>query len=131
LALIIHLVRDVAGDKKLASPDLIDEISIDAGIKLSRWFGNEAARIYSVIGGSENSEVLERIRQLLEYIRDKGGRIAVRELQRGPQRYREPDAAETALNDLVDRRFGEWQVVETEGRPRREFVLDGDGDGTD
>lgn len=133
LALIIHLVRVVAGDKELRSPKLIDEISIGVGITLSRWFGNEAARIYSLIGGSENAEELDRIRQLLEYIRDKGGRVAVRDLKRGPRFYREnPETAEKALNDLVERGLGVWQVTKTNGRPRTDFVLGGigDGDGT-
>jgi hypothetical protein len=130
LALVTHLVRVVAGNKKLANQILIDEISIDTGIKLSRWFGNEADRLYAVIGGSVDSEESERILQLLEYIRDKGGRITARDLSRGPRIYRKPDyAAENALKDLVYRGFGEWHVTETDGRPRTEFVLHGAGDG--
>ncbi|MCH7989688.1 MAG: hypothetical protein IID46_11160, partial [Planctomycetes bacterium] len=133
LALVIHLVRVVMGDRELADCDLIDERSLDAGIKLSRWFGNEADRLYAVIGGSVDSEESEQILQLVDFIRDKGGRITPRELQRGPQIYKKSsEVAEKALNVLVDHGLGKWEVTDTEGRQRREFVLHGvgDGDGT-
>ena len=53
LALVIHLVRAAAGDPTLHD-GAIDEASITVGIVLSRWFGDEAARVYSEIGGSLN-----------------------------------------------------------------------------
>jgi sulfhydrogenase subunit gamma (sulfur reductase) len=35
----------------LVNPGAIDERSIAAGVALARWFGDEAIRVYAIIGG--------------------------------------------------------------------------------
>ncbi len=59
---------------------------------------------------------------LVEWIRSRGGQVTVRDVQRGPRRYR--DVAASALQALYDSGSGEWQHV---GR-RRVLVLATPGD---
>lgn len=134
LALVIHCVRIVNRDSSLTSADAIDESSITAGITLSRWFGNEARRIYAML--RENEGEAEQ-RQLLEWVIARGGAATVRELQRGPRRFRNATAevAESELNMLVRAGHGIWESIETTavgGQPSRRFRLlpSGDGDST-
>src|SRR5690606_33410788 len=78
IALVVHLVRWAAGDSTLANADAVDTDSIAAGVKWSRWFGNEARRAYAIL--SESDEGRGR-RRLVELIGRKGGSVTVRELQ--------------------------------------------------
>jgi hypothetical protein len=55
-ALIFHMVRVAAGDESLLDIDHIDERSIQDGIVLARWFGQEAKRIYSLLNETEEEE---------------------------------------------------------------------------
>lgn len=124
-ALIIHLCRLSSGIDPVELPDKVDSESIRAGIVLSRWFGNEARRIYSMLDEDEESRAE---RQLVELIRKRGGSITVRELMRSSSQWNKgtADAAETALNGLVRGGYGRWEVVDhngERGRPSRRFVL--------
>ncbi|MEX1090137.1 MAG: DUF3987 domain-containing protein [Phycisphaeraceae bacterium] len=106
LALVVHFVRWAAGDTTLADPDHVDEMSIAAGVALSRWFGGEARRIYSMLGESDE----ERDgRRLVELVERKGGTITPRELQRASRAYATAEAAELALADLVGAGAGRWE----------------------
>ena len=101
-ALLVHLIRVESSDTTLADVGAVDEQSIAAGVALSRWFGDEAARVYGIIGGdAEDPEVREQ-RELLRVIRDCGGRITVRQLMQKCRRYRgKAEQAEAALGQLV------------------------------
>ena len=124
LSLIVHLVRDAAGDPTLTSPDEVDEQSVDAGVALARWFGYEAERVYSVLNETEQDR--DR-RQLIELIVRKGRSITARDLRRNMRRFTDSaDEAEQALNDLVVAGFGAWQPIGSTpdgGRPTRVFRL--------
>ena len=50
-ALLVHMIRVESSDTTLANVGAVDEQSIAAGVALSRWFGDEAARVYGIIGG--------------------------------------------------------------------------------
>lgn len=127
LALVVHLIRVAAGDPD-ADAEAIDEKSVAAGVTLSRWFGNEASRLYELIGGKGESAEARELRQLVSLVREKGGRITVRDLMRASRRYR-PGAkiAESALQMLVQRGVGRWEIQKTGGRERRDFVLNEPG----
>jgi len=123
LALVIHLVRCAAGDKRIVSVDEVDEVSIAIGVELSRWFGQEARRVYEILG--ESDEDRDR-RQLIELIRRKGGTVTGRDLMRSSRMYPTADVAEEALKELIEAGLGRWEFDSHDGgpgRPVQRFVL--------
>ena len=123
LALIVHLVRWAARDRTLDNPNVVDERSIEAGVQLSRWFGQEAERVYAILRESEEDR--ER-RRLVEAIERKGGAATVRDLQRTTRMFASAEAAEAALEELCQTGYGRWEdlpIAPTGGRPTRRFVL--------
>ena len=121
LALVIHLVRWASGE--VSNADALDEQSIAAGVALSRWFGRETERVYSIL--NEDEEGHDR-RELVERIRRKGGKLTVRDLQRSSRAHSTSETAEAALEDLVQSGFGRWEHVPANdkgGRPTRLFAL--------
>lgn len=135
LALVVHLTRWAAGDATLRDPARVDEASIAAGVVLARWFGDEARRVYTILGESDEGR---ESRRLLEWIERRGGTATVRDLTRGPREYRgDPERAAKALGELVAAGVGRWEVDDHSGgrgRPADRFRLlsrrgdTGDGD---
>jgi hypothetical protein len=123
LALVHYLTRladlDCAGSTAALPAD-----SMAAGIALARWFANEARRVYATLGESDDTRSLRR---LAEWVRSRGGRASVRQLQRAnSRRYRTADEAEEALQSLVDSGLGQWVVQPpppTGGHGQKEFLL--------
>ena len=124
LALTIHCMRAAAGDPQLASEEYIDSDSIAAGVLIVNWFKDELKRIYVVL---TEDELKRDQRKLLELVRDKGGTITVRQLQRSRRAYQsDAGLAETALQELVDIGWGLWQQIQAGtggGRPSKQFVI--------
>jgi len=123
LGLIVHLVRWAAEDPTLDNPNMIDERSIEAGVRLSQWFGHEANRVYAILG--ENDEQHDQ-RRLIELIQRKGGSVTVRDLMRSKRMFQTAEATERALDALVEAGYGRWEtpaVSPAGGRPTRRFVL--------
>jgi hypothetical protein len=123
-ALIFHLTRWAAGDSSLPDPNRIDPASIAAGVKLVRWFGSEARRIYRVLDETEEDEAR---RELAELVGQQGGEVTPRDLMRVSRRFPDAETAEAALTDLAERGAGAWFHVETTprgGRPTTVFRLD-------
>lgn len=126
-ALLIHLIRYAANDPTLKDSDQIDEDSLAAAIEISRWFGDEASRIYTTIGSRTESHEQRERRLLIRTIKSVGKGITPRELMRHRRCYRDHvSEAEAALESLVSDNLGFWQDRVTTGkggRPTREFVL--------
>ena len=108
--------------------------SMRTGIAVARWFAREAERVY---GWWNESDEKHAQRQLAEWVQSRGGAATVRELCRGPRKYRDRVDAETALNGLVASGWGLWEpkVGGTTGAPTKRFRLypqdsthGGDGD---
>ncbi len=102
IALLCHLIRRTTGDTASDSIELQD---MDAGITLSRWFGDEAARIYAEIGGGiDTARATREQNRLIEWMAGRGGQCTPRELAgSGPRRFRGPvEDAERRLQELVD-----------------------------
>lgn len=120
-ALVFQCVRWAAGEAPL---DGVDDQSVEAGIVLADWFKNEAERLYAAFG--ESPEDAES-QQLADWIRGKGGAVTPRDLVRGPTRFRgDYEAAEAALNSLVEGGLGSWIEPESTkggGRPSKRFQL--------
>jgi hypothetical protein len=111
----------------------VDAESIAAGVTLSRWFGEEAGRVYAIIGGDAESPEARERRELLRVIRDHGGRITARDLMQASRRFRASAAdAEAALDALVKAGAGRWHQEDHaggRGRPVAVFVLSDSGNG--
>ncbi len=125
LALIVHEVRLAAGEHVVA--DDIDAGSMAAAIELVSWFKYETRRVYALL--AEN-EVERAVRQaddrLAAFVIGQGGRVAVRDVIAGVRSIRDADAAEEALQRLVDAGRGRWESkppTDQGGRPTRLFVL--------
>jgi len=108
LALLHHLVRAAAGDHPDAEAG-IDLESIQAGITLARWFGREDRRIYAML--AEDAAQRDE-RQLVELIARHGGSMTTRQLQQASRQYPNAEAAETALEHLVQAQLATWETVQ-------------------
>jgi len=118
LALIIHLLRWASREEVNCSS--IDQDSMQSAITLIEWFKNETRRVYALLAETDEDREL---RELVELIRRKGGRITVRKLMRSVFKFKKSDEAEEALNELKEAGFGKWKTVSTKTKKRREFVL--------
>lgn len=135
VAVRLALVLELAEAAEREDPAIVVEVGVDAmrrGICIARWLMHEARRILAMLDGREEARADRESRELVEWVRTHGGSCTVRELSRGPRRYRPAGAAERALGDLVAAGVGTWryaQPPEGGGHQERRFVLDGDGDG--
>ncbi len=123
LALVVHWTRWAAGDATLRDPARVDEASIAAGVVLARWFGDEARRVYAILGESDDGRATRR---LLEMIGRMGGDVSGRELVQRSRMFKTVADAETALSKLVGAGAGSWTTPPQRGRggPKaRRFVL--------
>jgi hypothetical protein len=123
LALVVHFARWAASDPNLTKPDIVDAAGMNAGITLAGWFKHEARRVYAML---DESDAERDERRLVDWIGRKGGTVTPREVQQGCRWLKEPGAAETALEALVEVGRGAWRDAPTTakgGRPARAFVL--------
>jgi hypothetical protein len=123
LALLHHVIECVGAGQDDRVP--IRSESIEAGIRLARWFVREAERVYQTFG--ESGEQRET-RRLTEFIQARGGTVTARELQRANARkYPTAGAADLALDALAGAGLGEWSTSTPDrgGRPSRVFQLAG------
>lgn len=121
LALVVHFTRWATGD--MADETRLDLTSMNAGIVLAKWFKHEARRVYAML--DETDDELDQ-RRLINWIDRKGGPVTPRQVQQGCRWLKEPGAAETALEKLVNAGCGTWRVAAATakgGRPGRAFVL--------
>ena len=130
LTLIHHVVTQagVGGD----DCDPIEPASVEAGIRLARWFGEECRRIYGTLSESEEET---RLRRLAEFVGGRGGEVTARALQRSnPARYQSAEQAEAALSALAEAGAGVWVDRPPDaqgGRPTRTFRMHPTPDKTD
>jgi hypothetical protein len=125
LALIVHETRLAAGEAIDAGE--IDETSMANAIELVAWFKYETRRVYRLLAESAEDRVVRQADdRLAAFVDAHGGTVAVRDVIAGVRSIRDADAAEEALQRLVDAGRGEWIAKETTdagGRPTRLFVL--------
>jgi hypothetical protein len=121
-ALLHHVVTEVAAGRDALAP--VGPESVQAGIDLAGWFAAEARRIYFVLAESDDER---EERELEEWVRGRpASRCTARDLQksRGGS-FPTADAAEIALQSLVDHGRGTWksQPNPNGGWSKKEFVL--------
>jgi hypothetical protein len=130
LALLHHTISEVMAGRD-GRADIAPE-SIEAGVTLARWFGREARRVYAMFSETETDR---NVRQLIDWIRLRGGAATTRDLQKSNSRkYPSSEAADAALGELVNGKWGEWRQTSTTsagGRPSRTFFLHPTPDNTD
>jgi len=119
LALVIHCVRQAAGQ---SLPHRIDEVSVEAGVTLARWFAREARRVYGVLGAGEAADgAAGDVVEAARWIESRGGYSTVRDLARGLRRFRNDDGkAEKTARRLVADGRAIWSTStpgEAGGRP--------------
>lgn len=123
-ALLFHLIRQVNEDPSLENPNAIDSVSVASAIQLVQWFGDEARRIQSVMIEGETDATTRR---LTEVIRAKGGRITIRELQRGSMQGQTASQIRDELITLQSKGVGVLLQLpatgENGGRPKETFIL--------
>lgn len=114
LALVVHAVRAATGEAEIA---ILDEKSLEAGIRLVDWFKRETDRVYTLFGQDELTEIADEIRR-------RGKRISVRDWQ---NRGHHPTAAlaRDELQRLVDVGRARWapQPKSTKGGRRSEVLV--------
>jgi hypothetical protein len=122
IAMLHHLVTHVS-----ARTDDLSDVgpeSIRAGATLCHWFAYEAERIYALFAESATDKAA---RELIDYIRARGGRITARGVMRSNNRkYPTSEKAESALAALVKAGLGRWEEPDTQatgGHRVRAFVL--------
>jgi hypothetical protein len=120
LALVVHFARWAADDPTLASADVVDAVSMAAGITLATWFKGEARRVYALLGESDDER---EQRRLVEWLERRGGSATARDVQMGCRWLRESGAADAALEQLAKAGWGNWEPTPTgrRGQPTRHF----------
>jgi hypothetical protein len=120
IALIVHCVRQVHG-----GDDQIDDQDVGSGVALAMWYADEAARVYGVLGETDEHRLRRRIVELIER---KGGSITANDLRRRTRHFDTSEAAEQFLDELTKAGVGQWGAQaqsEAGGRPTRIFRLTG------
>jgi len=98
LALVIHCVKSVQTGATDDEHEQVDLDSMQSALKLIDWFGYEAQRVYGrlILSAEE-----ERFRDIVDWIRRRGGSVKVRDLQRGRREFKTSEEAELVLRQLV------------------------------
>ena len=93
----------------------------------------ETTRVYAMIGGDTETPEARAQRDLIRIIRDHGGEITVRGLQRASRQYRDSaEEAEMALDRLIANGVAEMEIDNHnggQGRPVSVYRLLESGDG--
>ncbi len=121
IALVLHCVREAAGDRTVSNQ--VDDQDISSGVTIARWYADEAERVYSVLAETDEDRLR---RQVEELISRKGGRITPNDLRRRSRHFVDSNDAEQFLDEWVKTGVGTWGPISTGdggGRPTREFIL--------
>jgi len=123
LALVLYLVKAVSNDEWTTTDNVIDAESMVAGITLARWFAYEVERVYRIIAESDTET---EQRQIVEFIRARGGQITANDLRRRSRKFETSEEAEGFLRGLVEAGLGCWtdgDPAQDGGRPTRYFIV--------
>ncbi len=119
LALIIHGIRQVCDEP--IDPWVCDAESMHAGVTLATWFKHETERVYRILSEPAGQR---QLRQIAEWIQQRGGRMRIRDLVSGRRDVANAEDAERLLTNLVNESYGRWDIVRGDRGPgTREFVL--------
>lgn len=102
-ACLYHMIENC---EKSEIPTRVSQATLEAAIKTTEWFREEARRVYKrVMWGGET----ERLNHLRKKIADNNFKMSVRDLQRtNSKKYPTADHARADLQTLVDFKEGDW-----------------------
>ena len=105
LTLVLHCLGRAVGEIPPARDLICSDTTLAAGGRLAEWFAREHLRVYRQL---RKSGPERRAEDLVSWIqREHGGRVTVRDLQRGKgTRFRRAHEAKTAMDDLARRGYG-------------------------
>lgn len=126
IAQVVCLVRTDGKGKEVSANDM------EAGIRIARWFGGEARRVYRMLGLSsvaerkaERERRLDDLFQLVASMDD--GRATARDIQRRRRVYAaDHDLLEADLEEMARRRWGKYDYPPTTargGHPSKAFAV--------
>jgi DNA polymerase I-like protein with 3'-5' exonuclease and polymerase domains len=122
-ALIFHCCRL----KEYAKGTPITAGDMTAAIELTKWFRDEAERVYLALAESPEVQSARHLAEVIRKLAQKcNGRVTPRNLQRfNCRKYPTAEAAEAALERLVGLGFGRWESAPASGKggaPTRGYV---------
>jgi len=113
LALCVHglALSEIEGIANLHAQAEVSLQSMEAGVRLARWFLNEQIRVYG-LASTQHSQ--RETHELLVKVKvDYGGAVSARKLMRSNGRkYKSTGRATDALNQLVAAGVGTWDAKE-------------------
>ena len=113
LALVVQIMRWTE-DQSLSHTE-IDADSMRMAIELTKWFRQEATRIYRISNQARRSDEEEKI---YEYVASHPD-VSVRDIRRNLLREKSPDYVEDVVKGLVTKGRIQETVVKGKGRPSR------------
>lgn len=118
LALVFACVRAADSNSPICN---IDREDMQRAITVTEWFKSEAMRVYSML--AETDEQRET-RQLVEWIRARGGSCTVRDMARNLSRFKDDEAgARAMLKQLEELGYGRVTYESGPGQPSPRFTL--------
>ena len=122
-ALLIRVCREVGG---AGSDEPITRADLEQGIRLARWYRDEALRVYAELGKAEGESGSETLLARVAVIRDRfEGAVTRREWHKVNNR-RSRDVADRELDELVEAALAQWRGRPTGpkgGQPTQECAL--------
>jgi hypothetical protein len=129
-SLVLRVAREVLGRAKPEDP--ISRADLENGIRLARWFKNEAVRVYRSIGSLQENAPGSGLEARAEIIRRRfGGAVTVREWHKRNTRVPYAQAG-SQLQEIVDAGLARWRERipgKSGGSPTQECALLDSGDG--
>ncbi|MCA9150281.1 MAG: DUF3987 domain-containing protein, partial [Planctomycetales bacterium] len=114
LCIAIHCCRACTGDT--VSLNHVDEVTMQAALRLTQWFKHEARRVYHAL---DSSEIDEERRAVVKWVRERGGSTTLREIQRGILRGKNIDDIDRVLQSLTKSGHGYFDSSSDTTRPGR------------
>lgn len=104
-ALLFAIVRRLTG-KEAGPAEEVDAESMADGIRLARWFADEARRVYRLIDTDDTERAGVELAEWID--RKHAGEVYPRDLISGRRSIKTATDAEEALGSLVKAGFGSW-----------------------
>ncbi len=116
-ALIFHYVRAVSCDATLTDQRFVDGETMRQAVRLAEWLKRESLWVHEILSPSRKSKSPEQ--EVIDFIRSRGDRATVREIQKAKPHLGTADEIRELLNTQANSGRGSWENV---GRTV-EFVL--------